>query len=212
MSNPHSNIVTMKTRQPSPIALAILALLYEAPMHPYRMQKLIKERGKDTVINVRQRASLYQTIKRLSREQLIRVKEVAGEGNLPERTVYELTNEGRQTAVTWMREMLSEPAREFPQFPAALAYLPLLTPDDVLAQLRARSSALEGEIRDLKEQLQKDSQFLPRLFLLESEYLLAAKKSERDWVQGIVRDLDSGQITWSEEYLRALAQEFSNEK
>lgn len=202
----------MKTRQPSPIALAILALLYEAPMHPYRMQKLIKERGKDTVINVRQRASLYQTIKRLSREQLIRVKEVAGEGNLPERTVYELTNEGRQTAVTWMREMLSEPAREFPQFPAALAYLPLLTPDDVLAQLRARSSALEGEIRDLKEQLQKDSQFLPRLFLLESEYLLAAKKSERDWVQGIVRDLDSGQITWSEEYLRALAQEFSNEK
>ena len=31
-------------------------------MHPYRMQQLIKERGKDLVINVQRRASLYQTI------------------------------------------------------------------------------------------------------------------------------------------------------
>ena len=37
----------------SPLALVVLALLYEAPMHPYRMQQLIKERGKDEVVNVR---------------------------------------------------------------------------------------------------------------------------------------------------------------
>ena len=37
----------MKTEKFSGIALAILALLYEEPMHPYRMQQLIKERGKD---------------------------------------------------------------------------------------------------------------------------------------------------------------------
>ena len=34
----------------SPLAFAILALLYEEPMHPYRMQRVIKERGKDQVI------------------------------------------------------------------------------------------------------------------------------------------------------------------
>ncbi|MBN9135172.1 MAG: helix-turn-helix transcriptional regulator, partial [Phyllobacterium sp.] len=61
----------MKTIKRSPIALAILAMLYEAPMHPYRMQQLIKERGKDEVINVTQRASLYQTVNRLEREGLI---------------------------------------------------------------------------------------------------------------------------------------------
>ena len=55
----------------SPMALAALAMLYEAPMHPYRMQQLIKERGKDEVINVSQRAGLYQTIRRLEREGLI---------------------------------------------------------------------------------------------------------------------------------------------
>src|SRR5881275_2834817 len=105
----------------SPLALAILALLYEAPMHPYRMQQLIKERGKDEVINVRQRASLYQTIDRLLRAQLIAIRETAREEKRPERTIYELTEEGRETVLRWMREMLSTPAREFPEFPAALA-------------------------------------------------------------------------------------------
>ena len=52
----------MNTYKRSPLALAVLALLTEAPMHPYRMQQLIKSRGKDQVINVRQRGSLYQTI------------------------------------------------------------------------------------------------------------------------------------------------------
>jgi len=41
----------------SPLALAVLVLLHEAPMHPYRMQRLIKDRGKDQVINVGQRAN-----------------------------------------------------------------------------------------------------------------------------------------------------------
>ena len=41
--------MTMKTYKRSPLAFAVLALLIEAPMHPYRMQQLIKSRGKDQV-------------------------------------------------------------------------------------------------------------------------------------------------------------------
>lgn len=46
----------------STLALVVLALLFEAPMHPYRMPQLIKKRGKDRVIFVGQRASPYKTI------------------------------------------------------------------------------------------------------------------------------------------------------
>src|SRR3954447_26194353 len=107
--------MTMKrTTRHSPLALAVLALLYEAPMHPYRMQQLIKERGKDEVINVRQRGSIYQMIERLERAGLIAVRETARAENRPERTVYALTDEGHEAVLTWMREMLSTPAREFP--------------------------------------------------------------------------------------------------
>src|SRR5690242_6022515 len=93
--------------RPSPLALAVLALLYEAPMHPYRMQQLIKERGKDQVINVRQRASLYQTIERLQRDGLIAVQGTTRAERRPERTVYALTDTGRETVCAWLRTILA---------------------------------------------------------------------------------------------------------
>jgi DNA-binding PadR family transcriptional regulator len=46
------------------LALAVLSMLTEEPMHAYRMQRLIKDRRKDDVVNVSQRNSVYQTIQR----------------------------------------------------------------------------------------------------------------------------------------------------
>src|SRR3982750_4081772 len=124
--------------QRSPLALAVLVLLHESPMHPYRMQRLIKDRGKDQVIKVEQRASLYQTIDQLLRAELITFWETARQAGFPERTVYKLTDKGHEAAVDWMREMLSTPAQEYPEFPAAVSLLPLLAPDDVIRQLEQR--------------------------------------------------------------------------
>src|ERR1700679_3150303 len=161
-----------KTGKRSPLALAILAVLYESPMHPYRMQQLIKERGKEEVINVTQRASLYQTINRLEREGLIAAQSVSRDENRPERTVYELTDAGRGTMVDWMRQILSTPSQDFPEFPAALSVLGVLTPKDARQQLERRVAALEAELKRI-DGLQSQSAFLPRLFLLEMELLHA---------------------------------------
>src|SRR5437870_216397 len=166
-----------RSHRRSPLALAVLGLLYEAPMHPYRMQQLLKERGKDEVINVRERASIYQTIDRLQRAGLITVAETARDEKRPERTVYRLTEEGRETIQDWMREMLSTPAREFPAFPAALAFLPLLTPEDALRQLEVRIIRLEAELARAEAALAGAARFVPRLFLIEEEYLRAALRA-----------------------------------
>ena len=180
-------------------------------MHPYRMQQLIKERGKDEVINVRQRASLYQTIDRLLRVELIAIREVEREEKWPERTIYELTPKGRQTMLLWMREMLSTPAREFPEFPAALAYLSLLTPEDARLQLERRTQTLAAEIARLEAQISGATQ-LPRLFLVETEYLLAILNTELRWVKSIIDDLDTDRLTWNEEWLRTIAAQFEPEE
>ena len=193
----------------SPLAMALLALLFEAPMHPYQMQQLIRERGKDEVINVRQRASLYQTIDRLLRDGLIVVRETTRTEHRPERTVYALTELGRETVWAWEREMLASPEQEFPDFPAAIAHLPLLTPDDALRQLTTRVTALEAKIAHFHEQQQRGSAFLPRLFLLEGEYQQRVLETELAWVRGIIADLQAGRLTWDEASLRALAAEIS---
>jgi DNA-binding PadR family transcriptional regulator len=198
----------MNTERFSPIALAVLALLYETPMHPYRMQQLIKERGKDAVINVRQRARLYQTIDRLLRAKLIEVRETAREEKRPERTIYGITEQGRSTMLTWMRELLATPAREFPAFPAVLAHLTLLTPEDVRDQLSQRARALAAEIEGIEAELRMGMELVPRLFLLELEYLRAMTSTELSWVQSIVEELAAGRLTWNEEWLRAVAAQF----
>ena len=194
-----------RSHRRSPLALAVLGLLYEAPMHPYRMQQLIKERGKDEVINVRERASIYQTIDRLQREGLVTVALTTRDEKRPERTVYQLTEEGRETTRDWLREMLSTPAREFPAFPAALAFLPLLTPEDALRQLEVRIIRLEAELARVDAELAGAARILPRLFLIEEEYLRAMLSTELEWVRFLANDLRAGRLTWDDEWLRAVA-------
>jgi DNA-binding PadR family transcriptional regulator len=194
----------------SPLALAVLAMLTESPMHPYRMQQLIKARGKDEVINVGQRNSLYQTIDRLLRGDLIAVRETERDGSFPERTVYEITEAGRDTGRLWLREQLAQPTREFPAFPAALSFLPLLSPDDVRRQLETRIAALERELTRL-DAMNAEAQAMqvPRLFLLEGELVRAQLVVELEWVGGVVADLKAENITWSEAWLDEIAKRFT---
>ena len=194
----------------SAIALATLTMLYEEPMHPYRMQQLIKDRGKDEVINVAQRASLYQTINRLEREELIVARSVSRDENRPERTVYELTDAGRKTMVEWMHQILSTPSPEFPEFPAALSVLAVLTAKDAREQLELRVSALEVELKRIDKELAQTS-YLPRIFVLEMELLRANCATELKWVRSVVEDLRSGKLTWNEKWLRKMAKQFSEQ-
>jgi DNA-binding PadR family transcriptional regulator len=184
--------------RPSPLALAVLGLLYGGPLHPYRMQRLIKEWGKDEVINVGQRSSLYKTIKRLHELGLIAVRETTRDHAYPERTVYELTASGRRSLLQWLAEMLSTPRKEFPQFPAALSFAMLLSPEDALAALERRNESLRDAVQRLDDELTGRAAGLPRIALLESEYQRAVTAAELAWVERIVDELRTGALSWSE--------------
>jgi DNA-binding PadR family transcriptional regulator len=190
-----------RSPRPSPLAVILLTLLAEAPMHAYRMQQLIEERHKNDIVNVAQRNSVYQTIDRLHRAELIGVRETVRDERRPERTVYEITEQGTATLRQWLRTMLSTPAREFPEFPAALACLPMLSPEDVLSQLEARVAALEEALAQVDPQAAGEAFSLPRLFLIEDEYRHAVLQAELQYTRALVADLRSGALTWDGEWL-----------
>jgi DNA-binding PadR family transcriptional regulator len=196
--------------RPSPLALTILGLLVAGPLHPYAMQRLIKEWGKDEVINVGQRAGLYRTIKRLHKAGLVAVRHTERDENYPERTVYELTDEGRRILREWLLAMLGTPRNEFPEFPAALSFIMLLAPAEVLPALESRAASLRQSLEALGAALGGRYDPLPRLFLLETEYIRAVTASELGWVEGIAADLRSGRLSWSEEELLELAQSYQS--
>jgi DNA-binding PadR family transcriptional regulator len=189
----------------STLALVLLALLAEEPMHPYRMQQMIKQRGKDKIANVAARNSVYQTIDRLLRAELITVRETSRDERRPERTVYELTGAGEDALRAWTSGMLSAPAREFPEFPAALAFLAILEPAEVGRLLAARRREVELRLAAVTGQAPPG---LPRLFLIEDEYRAAMMRAELAWLAAVVDDLATGRLTWDEELIRKTLEAF----
>lgn len=180
----------------SVLALAVLSMLDEEPMHAYRMQQLIKERHKDDVVNVTQRNSVYQTIQRLLRERLVEIQSTHRNDNRPERTTYRITHAGRSTLRDWLTQMLSTPAREYPEFPAALSFLPSLPHGEAVDALARRVTRLEEQLVALDDELAHGGTFLPRLFLIESEYQRQVLAAELAYVRTLVADLRAERITW----------------
>jgi DNA-binding PadR family transcriptional regulator len=193
----------------SPLAMVILSLLAEAPMHAYGMQQKIKSRRKDEVVNVAQRNSVYQAIERLLRDGYVQVRHTARDSGRPERTVYEITELGREIQTAWLRSMLSTPAREFPEFPAALAFVMLLDPDDARRQLTKRADGLQNRLDQLADGLRRAEQMgLPRLFVVEDEYAHTVLAAELGFVRGMIKDLAEGELHWDPEWLAGIVAKF----
>ena len=183
--------------------LAVLALLRESPMHPYQMQKLLRERHKDDLL-VLKRGSLYHAIRRLVVASLIEAVRTGREGNRPERTTYSITALGKKELVHWLRQMIGVPRRESSDFMAALSFLPLLTVEEAIARLGERSRYLVAEVAELTASMRAVGSWVPRIHLIETEYLRAMREAELGWVGGLESELRGGALTWD---LRKLLKE-----
>lgn len=192
----------------SALGLLVLTQLMSEPMHVYRMQKLFEDTGKNRVVNVRSRASLYQTLDRLMRHELVAVTETVKVEGYPDRVVYGVTDAGRTVARQWLREMLHSTDDEYPEFIAALSLMFVLPPEETLAELELRADNLNRSLADTQSALAGAPEGLPRLFLLEEEYRRALLQAELDWLNGVIADLRAGRLSWSEEWLNEVAATF----
>jgi DNA-binding PadR family transcriptional regulator len=188
-------LVASKRKVSNPLALAVMALLYERPMHAYEMVTLMRERGKHESVRLRY-SSLYSVVSALEREGLIVPRETVRKGRRPERTVYEITGAGRDEFLTWLRELLREPVKEFTQFAAGLSFLAALPPEEAVALLKERVRRLDVETGEMRSRLDAamEQLNLPRLFLVEAEHELILREAELGWVRGIVEEIEAGKL------------------
>jgi rifampin ADP-ribosylating transferase len=175
-----------KQKRSNPLALAVLVLLYERPMHPYDMAATLRERRKEESIKLRY-GSLYTIIASLDKAGFIRPGKTSREGNRPERTTYSITPSGEIEMREWLREILSSPAKEFPQFEAGLSLLPALPPAEAAEVLMTRVEFLKKDIEQLKNGLrQAKAMGLAPLFTIESEYRLGGVETELHFVESLI--------------------------
>ena len=176
--------------------IAVLALLQEAPMHPYEMRRLLKIRHKDEILALKS-GSLYHSIARLQRAGLIAVETTERDGKRPERTTYHVTSAGLDALMSSLRMMVSTPRRESSEFMAAMSFLVYLDSAEAVRRLEERARKLEAEIVQVSAGLGAASAFVERINLVESEYLQAMLKAELGWVRGLENEIRSGRLDWN---------------
>jgi DNA-binding PadR family transcriptional regulator len=172
------------------MALAVLATVVQRPMHRYEMASVMRARGKDRDMDIKW-GSLYTVVQNLERNGYLETIGVTRQGARPERTVYKITDAGRDELVAWTRELIAEPEAEHTRFVAGLSVLAVLTPQDVIDLLRKRLELLTETVDTLTAQLEQASD-VPRLFLIEDEYRIAMTRAEADWAGSFLDELSAG--------------------
>ncbi|MGW5365599.1 PadR family transcriptional regulator [Actinopolymorpha pittospori] len=173
------------------LALAVLATLVQRPMHPYEMASLLRARGKEQDMRIKW-GSLYTVVGNLEKHGLVEATESVRQGGRPERTIYRITDAGREELLDWTRELISTPEREFPRFEAGLSVLGVLPPEEAIDLLRQRLGLLEQELDRDRDALAEHGKDVPRLFLVEMEYDLAVRAAEATWTRSLLDELASG--------------------
>ncbi|HKF48800.1 MAG TPA: helix-turn-helix transcriptional regulator [Terracidiphilus sp.] len=185
--------------------LAVLALLREGPMHPYQMQSLLRMRHKDEILALK-RGSLYHAIARVEKAGLIAIEATGRNGRRPERTIYRITETGKQAMVETLRRMVAEPRRGSSEFMASMSFLVYLPPAEAAEKLAERAQVLESQIAAEVANLSRIATFLPRIHLIENQYLTAMLEAELAWVRGLEKDLRAGRLEWNVEQILAETQ------
>ena len=181
------------------LALAVLSVVMTRPMHPYEMASAMSDWGKDEDMRIKW-GSLYTVVRNLHRHGFLEIADHTREGGRPERTVYAITEAGRDETVDWARELVSTPETEFPRFKAGLSVLCTLHPEEAAALLHQRLEFLDQAITERRDLLDGHRDEVPRLFLVESEYDLAMRAAEAEWTRALVAELTSGTFPGLEQW------------
>ncbi|WP_163513651.1 PadR family transcriptional regulator [Fodinicola acaciae] len=178
----------------NPLALAVLGLLFERPMHPYDMVTTLRHREKHDSINIKY-GSLYTVVRALEREKFIVGTETVRAGRYPERTLYAITDAGKQEFHDWLAELLGTPHQEFPRFLAGLSMMPGLPPDEAADLLEKRADRLAEQVAGLRATITDKPADMWDVFLVENEYRIAVFTAEIDWIRELVRRIRTDELS-----------------
>ena len=173
------------------LGISVLALLRERRMHGYVMFQTLVQRRADRIVKVRP-GSLYHVVDRLTEEKLIRRTGTARDGKRPERAIYEITDAGAEALAERVRELISTPVHEFPQFVVALAEVDILGSDAAANAVDDRVGAMEARAAEIMAL--RDAGVTPGGYLVALDYLLATMQAELSWLREFASSERSGQL------------------
>jgi DNA-binding PadR family transcriptional regulator len=165
----------------SAIRLFILGTLAASgPLHGHQIRQQAQADRTDKYTDI-QVGSLYGALKRMAREGLVREIRIERIGNRPERTVYEITPEGRQALSAIRDGILHKISLPHDPFDLALKQARDLAEEDLAQIVADRLATLRAEELSWRHQAERADPYLNEAERMLTRHLIDRVATEVRW-------------------------------
>jgi DNA-binding PadR family transcriptional regulator len=164
--------------------LLVLGLLLDRPMHGYEILQQIRAADVDLWLAVSP-AAIYYSLSKFHRRGLVLETRARGEG--PERSVYHLTEQGRQAFFAGMEEALASQEPNRSEYDVGIFLLNKIPQERALALLGQRLEFLRRREEEVLKARRRAAGDPLRCAILTR--IATCVRTEREWLEGILRHL-----------------------
>jgi len=174
------------------VRLVILGLLRERPLYGYEIKQIIEEHMSDwTSIAF---GSIYFALDKLAEEGFVEKSAVEQDGKRPSRTVFQITDAGREEFIRLLREGWGSIERQYFAIDIHLFFIDSLPREEVMNYLRIRQAAMRQALEHIQnhrdEELARPE--VPPLARMIFDHSLAHTRAELEWLNGLIEQIDQG--------------------
>lgn len=167
----------------------ILGLISENPVNPYGIVGILKK------ININNwypiaKQSLYSNIKKLNEQGFITGK-TAKEGNMPEKTIYSITESGKNELYHTIVDFISSTEMDIVKFKIGIMFLCHIDKEEAVEILMAKSKKMEQIILDYEKIIDVEEKIKDMTYngILIKKYNLNIMISELGCIKGFVENM-----------------------
>ncbi|SDW60033.1 transcriptional regulator, PadR family [Marininema mesophilum] len=176
------------------VRLVILGLLMEGDKHPYEISQVMKERVMDHYIKL-PKGSLYYAITQLEKKEYIKVIETVRECNRPEKTIYRITEAGREEFQRLLIQQFTSSERRYHPLYAALAFAKLGDPLQIAEMLRIQMEEIKAGVEGMERIYEEHIPQVSRVILHMMMGIIEIGRAEIKWLDRVREDALAGQLS-----------------
>lgn len=173
--------------------LVILGILRRQALHGYEIKHIIEEHMGDwTSIAF---GSIYFALGKLAEEEFIEKIATEQKGSRPSRSIYQITEAGRQEFMRLLRQVWQDIERQYFTFDIALSFIDALPIEEATGYLRGRVAQLQAILQhlDAHQQEQLANEQVPRLAAAVFEHSRVHLQAELAWTQDLLEKIETGE-------------------
>lgn len=175
------------------VRLVILGLLRQRALYGYEIKQIIEDHMGDwTSIAF---GSIYFALDKLAEEGFIERISVEQQGKRPSRSIYEITQSGRDEFLRLLRDGWQQIEQEHYDLDICLFFLNSLPLEEVKDYLRMRQTVLQETLKHIQshraEQLSNPQ--VPQLAGAIFDHTLAHTQAELNWLTNLLQKLEGGE-------------------